>query len=494
MHASSDLRHHAAVVLTTFSHTLITHRTLVGKNTIETICFHTHSFLTPETTRHPTSSRKLPPLLDAAVSSKNFGKMGENSAWALTVVASFVILLGPSLFLHQGPLKLVMNVAQKALRYRPGRDLNPHVWRTFIWSMTELYIQRISTEKGDIDILKRCVLVLKQALHGGLGAALITSLLEVTSTDVQNKSVPGWAIPSVIDIIQDMLSSKYRNVRDEACRCLRHIIGPTSSRQRETCWAADSLLSQFLFDGSLLRADYLQIEEMVRSTSIFSPRCLSQEETLTHWHQISTCFVLVVRNGFKNGETDLAVGSYLLFFSWLFIYVSQTTALPMWQSLLLAQAQIQGNSQHTPSADFSLRLSSLLSQLLPEPYVPLPGEATAIQVQIQSLVISKQFWIVAQNTFSQTWLAPVASSFLVAIMQRTFYLADQEVLTNWSLLCSTLIAVGIPNALDSIFHQDESHRAIEIKRQLWRLVATHSDSSMSSNQQYLMSVLVFPLG
>jgi hypothetical protein len=321
MHASSDLRHHAAVVLTTFSHTLITHRTLVGKNTIETICFHTHSFLTPETTRHPTSSRKLPPLLDAAVSSKNFGKMGENSPWALTVVASFVILLGPSLFLHQGPLKLVMNVAQKALRYRPGRDLNPHVWRTFIWSMTELYIQRISTEKGDIDILKRCVLVLKQALHGGLGAALITSLLEVSSTDVQNKSVPGWAISSVIDIIQDMLSSKYWNVRDEACRCLRHIIGPTSSRQRETCWAADSLLSQFLFDGSLLRADYLQIEEMVRSTSIFSPRCLSQEETLTHWHQISTCFVLVVRNGFKNGETDLAVGSYLLFFSWLsFMY------------------------------------------------------------------------------------------------------------------------------------------------------------------------------
>ena len=493
MHTSSDLRHYAAVVLATFSHTLITHRTLIGKNTIETICFHTHSFLTPETTRHPTSSRKLPPLLHAAVSSKNFGKMGENSPWALTIVASFVILLGPSLFLHHGPLKLVMNVAQKALKCRPGRDLNPHVWHTFIWSMTELYIQRISTENGDIDILQQCVLVLKQALHGGLGAVLITSLLEVASTDAQNKSVPGWVIPSVIDIIQNMLSSKYQNVRDEACRCLKHIIGPTSNTQRENC-SADSLLSRFLFDGSLLRADYLQIEEMVHSTSIFYPRCLSQEETLTHWHQISSCFVMVIRNGFKNGEIDLAVGSYLLFFSGLFIHVSQTIALPMWQSLLLAQAQIQGNSQHTPSVDFSLQLSSLLSQLLPEPCVLLPGEATAIKDQIRSLVISKQLWVVVQNTFSQTWLAPVASSFLVAIMQRTFYLADQEVLTNWSLLCSTLITAGIPDALDSISHQDESHRALEIKRQVWRLVATHNDSSMSSSQQYLMSVLVFPLG
>jgi hypothetical protein len=498
MHTSSDLRHHAAVVLATFSHTLITHRTLVGKNTIETICFHTQSFLTPETTRHPTSSRKLPPLLDAAVSSKNFGNMGENSPWALTIVASFVILLGPSLFLHHGPLKLVMNVAQKALRYRPGRDLNPHVWRTFIWSMTELYIQRISTEKGDIDILQRCVLVLKQALHSGLGAALITALMEATTIDVQNKTVVGWAIPSVIDIMHDMLSSKYQDVRDEACRilgCLMRRIGPTSNTQRETYLAADNLLSRFLIDGSLLRADYLQIEKMVRSTS-FSPRCLSQEETLTHWHQISSCFVLVVRNGFKDGETDLAVGGYLLFFGGLFIYVSrQTSALSIWQSLLLAQAQpIQGNSQPTPSADFGLQLSSLLSQLLPEPCVPLPGEAKAIKAQIQSLVISKQLWVVVQNTFSQLWLAPVASSFLAAILQRTFYLADQEVLTNWSLLCSTLIAVGIPNALESILHQDESHRALEIKRQLWRLVATHSDGSMSSSQQYLMSLLACPFG
>jgi hypothetical protein len=272
-------------------------------------------------------------------------------------------------------------------------------------------------------------------------------------------------------------------------------IGPTSNTQRETYLAADNLLSRFLIDGSLLRADYLQIEKMVRSTS-FSPRCLSQEETLTHWHQISSCFVLVVRNGFKDGETDLAVGGYLLFFGGLFIYVSrQTSALSIWQSLLLAQAQpIQGNSQPTPSADFGLQLSSLLSQLLPEPCVPLPGEAKAIKAQIQSLVISKQLWVVVQNTFSQLWLAPVASSFLAAILQRTFYLADQEVLTNWSLLCSTLIAVGIPNALESILHQDESHRALEIKRQLWRLVATHSDGSMSSSQQYLMSLLACPFG
>jgi hypothetical protein len=308
MHTSSELRHHAAMVLASLSHTLITHRTLVGKNTIETICIHTHSFLTPETTRHPTSSRKLPPLLDAAVSSKNFGSMGKNSPWALTLVANFAVLLGPSLFLHQGPLKLVMNTAQKALRNRSGRDLYPHVWRTFIWSMTELYIQRISTEKGDIDVVKRCVLVLKQALHGGLGAALITSLLEATSTDFQNECALEWVIPIVIDIIHDMLSSKYQDIRDEGRRmlgCLTRGAGPTSNTQRESNWTTDTLLSRFLFDRSFLRADKLQVEEIIRPTNIFSPRCLSQEEILTNWRQILSCFVLVVQTCFDDDEANL---------------------------------------------------------------------------------------------------------------------------------------------------------------------------------------------
>jgi len=312
MHTSSELRHHAAVVLTSFSHTLITHRTLVGKNTIETIYLHTLSFLTPETTRHPTSSRKLSPLLDAAVSSKNFGGLGKNSLWALTLVANFAVLLGPSLFLHQGPLKLVMNTAQKAPRHRFGRDLYPHVWRTFIWSMTELCIQRISTERGDLDVVKRCVLVLKQALHGGLGAALITALLEATSTDIQNECALGWVIPSVIDIIHDMLSSKYQDMRVEGCRlldCLTRGVGPTSNTQRESHWTTDTLLSRFLFDGSPLRADKLQVEEIVRPINIFSPRCLSQEEILTNWRQILSCFVLVIQNCFDDDEANMGVGN-----------------------------------------------------------------------------------------------------------------------------------------------------------------------------------------
>ena len=310
MHSSSEFRHHAAAVLAAFSQTLITHRTLVDEETIESICYYTHSFLTPETTRHPTSSRKLPPLLDSAVSSKSFGNVGENAPWALTLVASFSVLLGPSLFLHQGPLKLVMNVTQRALRHHPGRDLNPHVWRTFIWLMTQLYMQQGSIASVDDDTIRRCVLVLKQAVHGGLGAALVWSLLGMT--DSQNDGTrKRWVVSNTIEIVRDMLSSKSNEIRDEGCRLLVYLT--CEARKSEGTlpeaaeWTSEPLLSPFLFDGSLLRADRYQIEEIMSSTPNFSPRCLSPDEILSHWESLSSRLVFVIQKCLQDYDTDLEV-------------------------------------------------------------------------------------------------------------------------------------------------------------------------------------------
>jgi hypothetical protein len=325
MHSSSEFRHHAAIVLASFSQTLVTFRTLVDEKTIKTICYHTQSFLTPETTRHPTSSRKLPPILDSAVSAKSFGNVGENAPWALTVVASFSVLLGPSLFLHHGPLKLVMNIAQKALRHHPGRDLNPHVWRTFIWSMIQLYMQRGPTAGVDDDIVQRCVLVLKQAIHGDLGTALVWSLLGMTSTNSQNKgmSTKGWVISSAVEIVRDMLSSKLPEIRDEACQLLVHLTCEARVSEGalpEAEWTAEPLLPPFLFDGSLLRADKYQFEEIVSSTCVFSPRCLSPEEILSHWEPLSSCLVFVIQNCLQYCDSDLTVRPFTPLLDPFFMY------------------------------------------------------------------------------------------------------------------------------------------------------------------------------
>lgn len=85
----------------------------------------------------------------------------------------------------------------------------------------------------------------------------------------------------------------------------------------------------------------------------------------------------------------------------------------------------------------------------------------------------------------------MASSFLVATLQRTFYLADQDILRNWSLLCSALIRVGIPNAFELVQHEDDELGAQEIRRQLWRLVAV---KCVEQGPDDPTSVLIFPIG
>jgi hypothetical protein len=168
--------------------------------------------------------------------------------------------------------------------------------------------------------------------------------------------------------------------------------------------------------------------------------------------------------------------------------------LTVWQSLVTQLQPIQSHGQPTGSADVGPRLSSFFSQLLPDPLVPLSGEAESIEIQLQSLIISKRLWIVVQDVFPRSCLESVASSFLTAILRYAFHLADKGVLTNWSLLCSTLIVIGIPTVIESILHQDEAQRTPELKRRLWRLVATPCDSSKPSNPQNLVSILVFPIG
>jgi hypothetical protein len=128
---------------------------------------------------------------------------------------------------------------------------------------------------------------------------------------------------------------------------------------------------------------------------------------------------------------------------------------------------------------------------LPDLSNPLSGGGESVEIQLKSLIVSRRLWAVVQSIFPRPWLVTVASSFLVATLQRAFHLADQDILRDWSLLCSALIRVGIPNVFELVQHQDDELGAQEIKRQLWRLVAM---KCVEQGADDVMSVLIFPIG
>jgi hypothetical protein len=166
----------------------------------------------------------------------------------------------------------------------------------------------------------------------------------------------------------------------------------------------------------------------------------------------------------------------------------------VWRSLLGVRApQILSEGQSPTSADFGYRLSSLLSQFLPDPSSLLSGDPESVAIQLKSLVVSRHLWVVAQSIFPRSRLITVASTLLVAILQRTFYLADHDILRDWSLLCSALIRVGIPNVFELVQHQDDELGALEIRRHLWRLVAAKGIEQGTGNFRNIISVLTFPI-
>ena len=167
----------------------------------------------------------------------------------------------------------------------------------------------------------------------------------------------------------------------------------------------------------------------------------------------------------------------------------------MWRSLLAVRGpQLRPEGQSPTSSDFGSQLSSLLLQILPDLSSPLSGDVESVAIQLKSLVVSRHLWDSVQTIVPRPWLITVASSLLVATLQRTFYLADQDILRDWSLLCSALIRAGIPNVFELVQHQDDELGDLEIRRHLWRLVAKKYVEQGTGNFRDIISVLVFPIG
>ncbi|KAF8258476.1 hypothetical protein EI94DRAFT_1130416 [Lactarius quietus] len=290
-----------------------------------------------------------------------------------------------------------------------------------------------------------------------------------------------WVVSSTVEIVRDMLSSKSQGIRDSGIRLLVRLTSEARMSEDllpEAEWIAEPLVSRFIFDGSLLRADTYQIEEIVSSTRVFSPRCLSSEEILSHWVPLSSCLVFVIQKCLQDCDSDLT-----------------TIVLPVWRSLLAVRAsQIRLDGQSPTNDDFGPQLSSLLCQFLPDPSIPLSGDAKSVAVQLKSLVVSRHLWAVVQSIFPRSWLISVASSLLVTTLQRTFHLVDQDILRDWSLLCSALIRIGIPNVFELVQHQDDELGSLEIRRQLWRLVAMKCVEQGPGDIRNAISVLIFPIG
>jgi hypothetical protein len=76
-----------------------------------------------------------------------------------------------------------------------------------------------------------------------------------------------------------------------------------------------------------------------------------------------------------------------------------------------------------------------------------------------------------KNVFATSWLPAPAEYILRAILKQDFDLSDANVKGAWCKLCSDLVAAGLPGILALLSVQDDREPEIEVKRQLWTVLA-----------------------
>ncbi len=133
--------------------------------------------------------------------------------------------------------------------------------------------------------------------------------------------------------------------------------------------------------------------------------------------------------------------------------------------------------------DWSLQESTTLSPL------------TATTAQTRALSLCIQLWAVIRNVFSEAWLSQAANTLLTRVLQRTFDISSEDVQAAWSRICAALISATSPSLVARLVTEDEEHRTLDLRRELWNLAAK-SWSSMEPQPSGEDSVqfLCIPVG
>ncbi|KAI0061441.1 hypothetical protein BV25DRAFT_1992141 [Artomyces pyxidatus] len=439
------------------------------------MCSHTKKYLTVQTARKHRNTGpfpKLPELVDKAAATPDGA-----SIWALVLIANLAVLLGDAVFAEAGMLRLsIMNIHKARAHHH---RLVPHVWRTLIWAFGRLRETLAFAGEDDDEVMQKVEIafqVVRQELTGGVALSLVGTLLGSAAADVPSAHVK-WGVERAVEVIKSLLEHTSGSARAEGRRILAWVVGGVGVAAEDAIpaeeWRDESMLSQVLFDGSLLRADTKRLPGLVRSmktVGIEHLRRLSEDEILCNWESLLSCWQVVVQQTLDVTADD-----------------TTEPLSAIWQSLLLVQSELTQTHGHlTASADFATQTASLLADFLPDPAVP-PADVPASQPSATPLGASQrptrilqtiqQLWMVVQNVFVAPWLSTAGSALLSSVLKCNFKLDDEDVCGAWSALCSDLVIASAPSLLHTLSTNDEEEGAVVLQGKLWTVVAEHWDNS-----------------
>ncbi|KAK7048529.1 GLOBIN domain-containing protein [Favolaschia claudopus] len=437
------------------------------------------TFINAQMSKSKSAQSQLPlrTLLTAALTARNPGHPADSPFWAVQLLASFVILLGDAEFSTPNALKLTLQSLQQLAvhKQRLVHMLHPHVWKCLVWVFS-----RLPAPTGDAEDIRDPVFrTLKQDLRGGIGLALILSLLGCATTADTTDPVS-----KVLDVLADMIAHKDRLIQAEGIALLTQLLyapsGPQPNAQPFNIWVPQ------IFDGSLLHSSRDSVITTIRSLPRLSPnqvRQLTDPEILAHWDVLADLWVKATNISLGQEFPDLKLDP-----PYATTEEYKQNLLHGWQSLLLMPSDLtQGFSHLTAKEPFAGRIAALICSFI----VP----TGSVDGQLERLVLIGKMWRTMANVFQHDWLTKPAEKVLGAVLQVGYDLANEQVRVAWADLGSELLSLGLPSALDVVRGQGEAQMPSELQRQLWMLaVNSVQKAETPAPWMDLAYLLAIPLG
>ncbi|TFK69546.1 hypothetical protein BDN72DRAFT_959509 [Pluteus cervinus] len=416
-------------------------------------------------------------ILHLAVPMQQIELPGDGPIWALLVSASFIVLLGGSIFGQPHSIKFCLSLLAQALGHKREtvRFLQAIVWRCLIWSYFSLRDKARNAPVGEqkrlFKLQERAFLLVKEELRGGIGVSLVSALL-ANNKVASNPNLRTEDVNKALSVIKDMITSSAKGTQQQGLLLLKAIVdaenpsvsNPFAPRDR------DGILERKLFDGSLLNAGSGSLPTMIKSlasVNFSQVRGLTEDEMADHWESLIGIWVECMK---LNQKDELQGADGLL---------------DIWRSLLLVQLQLTQERSTGTTSVVASRVASTICRFI--------SQNEVVEVQAEQLSLVDALWSTVQSIFSQTWLSGPAQIIMASILKQNFTLLDDTVKAAWLSLCAKLVSVGIPALLHIISVQSHRTEETEMKRQLWMLLAkTYQDCDETQSWQDLVSFLLIP--
>ncbi|KAJ7643990.1 hypothetical protein FB45DRAFT_285364 [Roridomyces roridus] len=387
---------------------------------------------------------RLRTFMKTALSADTDAPPAESPFWVVQLLASFVVLLDDSFFSNSRTLKLTLQSLEQVAGHKRHlvADLHPHVWRCLVWVSSRL---PVPTDEGE----DRVFLTLKQDVRGGIGLALVFSLLG-SAPDGGDTTV---ALSKALVVVGDMLSSGDRIVQVDGMALLTRLLYNPSKGAASV--APQDLLIPQLFDGSLLSPKREAVSATARSLQrldIGQLRLLSESEINREWDTLADLWARATRISLQDNFDELTLPP-----PYLTVAKYKQHLLRAWQSLLLMPSDLtQGYGHLTTPAPFPAKIADVICSFI------VPVDRT--EAQAQQLCLVSRMWNTVTNVFQPSWLASPAEAVLVAVLKQDYNISEEVVRDLWVAFCDKLGSYGVCSATREVLDRAPS---VEVKRRLW---------------------------